>query len=234
MTMSDRQYQFREGDEVYAAEGDKVGKLAGVTDAALIVEKGFFFPTDYHIPFTAVSSYDANDGKIYLSVTKDAALNNRWDDVVDTGAYAGTTGYATQDRTTVTDSIVVPVHEEELTATTRMREAGDVVIDKHVVAEERTLEVPVTEERARVTRRTVDRDATTGEDVFTEERIDVPLRAEEVELQKRTRVAEEIEIDKEQVQRTERVSGTVRKEVVDVDETAGLRDDPGEGSPRSS
>jgi uncharacterized protein (TIGR02271 family) len=225
----DRQYQFHEGDEVFAADGDKVGKLAGVTDSALIVEKGFFFPTDYHIPFSAVSTYDANDGKIYLSVGKDAALNNRWDETVDTGAYAGTTtgysdvettGYATQDRTTVDDSIVVPVHEEELTATKRMREAGEVTIDKHVEAREQTIEVPVTEERVHVTRRTVDRDATTGEDVFTEERIDVPLRAEEVELQKRTRVAEEIEIDKEQVQRTERVSGTVRKEVVDVDDVA--------------
>jgi uncharacterized protein (TIGR02271 family) len=99
-----------------------------------------------------------------------------------------------------------------------MREAGEVHVTKRVEAEEQTLEVPVTEERARVTRRTVDRDVTTGEDLFTEETIDVPLRAEEVELQKRTRVAEEIEIDKEQIQRTERVSGTVRKEVVDIDE----------------
>ena len=59
----------------------------------------------------------------------------------------------------------------------------------------------------------------------------MPLRAEEVELQKRTRVAEEIEIDKEQVQRTEKVSGTVRKERVDVDDVAAdaamRRDDMG-------
>jgi uncharacterized protein (TIGR02271 family) len=233
----DMQYQFREGDEVIAADGEKIGKLAAVTGSELVIEKGFLFPTDYHIPYSVVSSYDEADGKIYLAVSKDDALNSRWDQVATTGAYAGTmdrgtTDSATRDRMDVDDSIVVPVHEEELTATKRMREAGEVSINKRVVAEERTLEVPVTEERVHVTRRTVDRDATTGEDVFTEERIDVPLRAEEVELQKRTRVAEEIEIDKEQVQRTERVGGTVRKEVVDVDDVAaetGRMDDQGTG-----
>lgn len=121
-------------------------------------------------------------------------------------------------RTDSDDHITVPVHEEELRATKTMREAGDVKINKRVVSEEQTMDVPVTEERVHVTRRTVDRDSTTGEDVFQEETIDVPLRAEEVNLETRTRVAEEIDIDKDAVQRTERVTGTVRKEVVDVDE----------------
>ena len=53
---------------------------------------------------------------------------------------------------------------------------------------------------------------------FQEGTIAVPLRGEEVELQTRTRVSEEIEIDKEAVQRTEQVTGTVRREVVDVRE----------------
>ena len=112
----------------------------------------------------------------------------------------------------------MPVHEEELTAVTRQREVGEVDITKQVVAEEQVLEVPVTEERVRVQRRTVDRDAAVDDAAFREGTIEVPLRAEEVELQKRTRVAEEIEVGKEAVQRTEQVAGTVRREVVDIEE----------------
>jgi uncharacterized protein (TIGR02271 family) len=232
MDTSGEQYQFRQGDEVYAAGGEKIGKLSGVSGQYLLIEKGWLFSTEYQIPTSAVQGYNADEGVIYLSVPRDEALTSGWDTIeggdlpltADDGGYdTSMSGGVAAGSTTLADGsdhLTVPLHEEELKATTRMREAGEVQIDKRVVAEEQTLEVPVTEERARVTRRTVDRDVTTGEDVFTEETIDVPLRAEEVELQKRTRVAEEIEIDKEQVQRTERVSGTVRKEVVDIDEGA--------------
>jgi uncharacterized protein (TIGR02271 family) len=87
-----------------------------------------------------------------------------------------------------------------------------------VVEEERTLDVPVTEERVRVTRRTVDRAGTADDGAFTEGTIDVPVRGEQVELEKRVRVAEEVEVGKEAVQRTERVGGTVRREEVRVDD----------------
>src|SRR3712207_7830421 len=53
---------------------------------------------------------------------------------------------------------------------------------------------------------------------FEETVIDVPLRSETVEVQKQARVAEEIIVSKEDVQRTEQVSGTVRREEVYVDE----------------
>jgi len=44
------------------------------------------------------------------------------------------------------------------------------------------------------------------------------VRGEQVELEKRVRVAEEVEVGKEAVQRTERVGGTVRREEVRVDD----------------
>ena len=53
---------------------------------------------------------------------------------------------------------------------------------------------------------------------FTEGTIEVPVRGEEVDVQKRVRVAEEVEIGKEAVQRTETVSGTVRREEVRVED----------------
>ena len=86
------------------------------------------------------------------------------------------------------------------------------------MAEERTLDVPVTEERLVVNRRVVDRDAPADAPAYKEDTIEIPLLSEEVDVQKRNRVVEEIEIGKEKVQRTERVSDTVRREEVRVDD----------------
>ena len=125
------------------------------------------------------------------------------------------------------DRLRVPVREEELTATTREREIGEVRIEKDVVAEQQVLQVPVTEERVRVERHVVDRPASGADaDAFQEGVIEVPIRGEEVELRKQTRVAEEIEVGKEAVQRTEQVAGTVRREEVRIAEEVVPETDP--------
>jgi uncharacterized protein (TIGR02271 family) len=256
------QGNFREGDEVYGADDQKVGKIMAVQPNYIVVEKGFFFPTDYYIPTTAVASYDK--GKIYLNVTKDAALNQGWDTEPSADTYATTGGYTadmgstsvstadlaastdmgadadvrrsdagwnagTETTTTETtrlegtDTIRVPVHEEELTATKRPRQIGEVGIEKDVVEEQRTIEVPVTEERVRVQRRAVDRPADASDTTaFQEGTIAVPIQGEEVQLQKTTRVAEEVEVGKEAVQRTEQATGTVRREEVRVRENTNV------------
>src|SRR5215211_3146334 len=220
------QWVIPEGTEVVAADGDKVGKVIAAQGDYLVVEKGFFFPTDYYIPRSAVASYDGD--KAYLAVTKDQALNQAWGVAPD--SYATDQASAAEDRAIGTapavgtarvetdETVRVPVHEEELTATTRPVERGRVTIDKDVVAEERTLEVPVTEERVVVTRRAVDRDAGADAGAFEQGTIEVPLRGEEVDAQKHDRVVEEIEVGKERVQRTERVADTVRREEVRVDD----------------
>jgi uncharacterized protein (TIGR02271 family) len=198
-----------------------------------VVEKGLFFPTDYYIPMSAVASSD--HAQVYLNVSKDAALGRGWDTRpvdLETATVGTTTATADTlietDRQTATarvaetdDEIRIPVMEEELTASVRQQEAGAVRIEKDVVAEERTLEVPVTEERVRVERRVVDRPATAADaDAFEEMVIDVPLRSETVDVQKQARVAEEVVVGKEAVQRTERISDTVCREEVCVDEDA--------------
>ncbi len=120
------------------------------------------------------------------------------------------------------DELVIPLREEELTASVRETEAGAARIQKRVVAEDRVLEVPVTEEQIRVERRVVDRAADATEtDAFEEIVIEVPLTTEQVELHKQARVAEEVVVSKQAVQHTEQVRGTVRREEVDVIDDAG-------------
>ncbi|MEZ4564504.1 MAG: PRC and DUF2382 domain-containing protein [Thermomicrobiales bacterium] len=221
------------GDDVYGSDGDKVGTVASVQPTYLVVEKGFFFPTDYYIPFSAITR--TGDGRVTLNVSRDTALHSGWEtvplpaaSVADTdvvteivggspGWQAGAAGRAEGYVATSEDEIVIPVREEELTATVRETAAGAVRIEKHVIAEDRVLDVPVTDERVRVERRVVDRavDATdTG--AFEEIVIEVPLTAEQVELHKQARVAEEVVVHKDAVKHTEHVRGTVRHEEVDV------------------
>jgi uncharacterized protein (TIGR02271 family) len=217
-----QQWNIREGAEVFGADGDKVGKVIGATQRYIVVEKGFFFPADYYIPMSAISNTDGD--KIYLSFTKDEALDQGWDtQPLDySHAYAaGTTaaGYVTgETATTDEERLRVPVHEEELTASKRPVDRGQVEVSKDVVTEEQTLEVPVTEERVTVDRRVVDREATPDDIAFEEGTISVPVRGEEVDVEKRTRVTEEVEIGKEAVQATEQVGGKVRKERVRVED----------------
>jgi uncharacterized protein (TIGR02271 family) len=223
------------GAEVFGTDGDKVGTVSAVYPGYIIVEKGFFFPTDYYIPVNAIASYDAD--RVYLTVSKDAALGRDWDirpvdlETATVGTTATTDILTEPDRLAAArvetdEEIRIPVMEEELTATVRGQEAGAVRIEKDVVAEQRTLDVPVTEERVRVERRVVDRPVTAADvDAFEETVIDVPLRSETVDVQKQARVAEEVVVSKEATQRTERVTDTVRKEEVFVDEDGIIVDD---------
>jgi len=261
MSWSGNTAQVQVGSDVYGSDGDKVGTVAEVQPTYLVVEKGFFFPTDYYIPMSAITQ--VQDGQIVLNVSKDTALHSGWETIPETTSTTMTdtsmTGTSMPDAsmTAVTgtdlisgtavdaaawqtdttidqrgmrdqpqiagyeatneDELVIPLREEELTASVRDVEAGAARIQKRVVAEDRVLEVPVTEEQIRVERRVVDRAVNAGDaDAFQETVIDVPLTQEEVELRKQTRVGEEVVVTKEAVQHTEQVRGTVRREEVDV------------------
>src|SRR5690242_8149576 len=71
--------QIQVGDDVFGSDGEKVGTVAEVQRDYLVVEKGFFFPTDYYIPLSAVMT--VGSGEIYLTVSKDDALQSGWETV---------------------------------------------------------------------------------------------------------------------------------------------------------
>jgi uncharacterized protein (TIGR02271 family) len=240
-----------QGTDVFGSEGAKVGSVSAVEGDYVVVSKGFFFPTDYYIPSSAINTVEA-DG-IYLNVTKDEALNQGWDTVP---AVTSTTSYDRDQSTVGTDTLAgtysteggsapfthdadtghieesdridLTLAEEELTATKRSVERGAVQVDKVVTEEQRTLDVPVTEEHVTVSRRIVDREVAPGETTFENGTIEVPLYGEEVDVEKRSRVVEEVEIAKEATTETERVTGTVRREEARItDETGAIVDGDG-------
>jgi len=82
--MSYASNQVQVGDDVYGSDGDKIGSVAEVQSGYIVVEKGFFFPTDYYIPVSAISQ--VGNGQIVLNVSKDAALHSGWDTIPDATA----------------------------------------------------------------------------------------------------------------------------------------------------
>jgi hypothetical protein len=76
MSWSIQADEMLKGAEVYGSDGDKVGNVAAVYPAYIVVEKGYLFPTDYSIPRSAIGSVDCD--RIYLTSTKDAASRSGW------------------------------------------------------------------------------------------------------------------------------------------------------------
>lgn len=116
----------------------------------------------------------------------------------------------------------VQLREEELAARKQAVEAGRVSLGTEVVEEQRTLEVPVTHEEVTIERHAVDRRPSDEPISASSEALSVPLHEEQVAVDKQAVVYEEVNLDKRAVQETERVSETVRKEVVDVDATGDV------------
>ena len=97
-------------------------------------------------------------------------------------------------------------------------ERGAVRIEKELVTEERTITVPVTEERVRMTRVDANDPNAVDADAFEAGVIEMPIRGQEVDGETTARKAGEVVIEKEAVTRFEEVGGTVRREEVRVED----------------
>ena len=116
------------------------------------------------------------------------------------------------------DEIRVQRREEELRAGVREREAGEVGVRKTVRTERERIAVPKKREEVSVDRVPVN-DGTPGE--IGEDEVSVPVVEEEVVVDKRAVVKEEIRVRKDVVEDEEIVEGEVRKEEIDIDDSSG-------------
>jgi hypothetical protein len=71
--------RFSAGDEVFSADGEKVGIVAAVHPGYLLVEQGMLFVSEYHIPLSAIDRYEDDSGRVTLNVTRDEALASGWE-----------------------------------------------------------------------------------------------------------------------------------------------------------
>lgn len=170
-------------------------------------------------------SSEVQNGKILLYVDREYGANY--------GSYNDSTTQTSginsfdQARVDGSDEEHIELHEERLNVDKTRVQTGEVNVNKHVVEEEQTVEVPVEREEVYVERRAVDRetgldstDDFTTTDAYQEDgTIHIPVSEEQVEVTKKDVVTEEIVIGKRKVQDTETVSENVRHEEVDIDDT---------------
>ena len=120
------------------------------------------------------------------------------------------------------DELRVQRSEEELRAGTREREAGSVNVRKRVRNYRESTEVPARREEVSVERVPVEGEATEAQ--IGEDEVSVPVVEDEVVVQKKPVVKEEIRVRKDVVHEQQIVEEDVRREEVEiVDDTRGRR-----------
>jgi uncharacterized protein (TIGR02271 family) len=213
-----------EGMTVHSSDGEKLGKVVQCADDFFLVEKGFFFPKDYVARYEYVERVDGDD--IHLSLAASAlresgaeaeTSTSRTTEATSLGASSGLSASGTREDTTI------PLHEEELTAEKRERQAGEVKVRKDVVTEHKTITVPVTREEVHVERVPASGRAEVSGDAFKEGKsISVPVREEEVDIRKRPVVREEVRISKTRRQEEQRADADVRREEARIEGTGEI------------
>ena len=120
------------------------------------------------------------------------------------------------------DELRVQRSEEELRAGTREREAGGMHVRKRVRTEREQISVPKRREEVHVDRVPVEgREASEAE--IGEDEVFMPVTEEEVVVEKRPEVKEEIRVRKDAVQDEELVEEDVRREEVDIEDQTEQR-----------
>jgi uncharacterized protein (TIGR02271 family) len=114
------------------------------------------------------------------------------------------------------DELRVQRSEEELRAGTREREAGAMKVRKRVRTDREQIEVPTKHEEVSVERVPMSGEATEAQ--IGEDEVSVPVVEDEVVVQKKPVVKEEIRVRKDVVEDTEVVEEDVRREEVEVED----------------
>ena len=122
-------------------------------------------------------------------------------------------------RGTTEDEKTIRLREEQLNIDKERVQAGEVVIDKEVKEQQKTINVPVEHEEVSIERRPV-----TGKESGLEagaikdgETVRIPVVEEKLEVTKKPVVTDEIVIKKQVVQDTEQVQDTLKKEDIQLD-----------------
>jgi uncharacterized protein (TIGR02271 family) len=113
-----------------------------------------------------------------------------------------------------TESVIA--RDEQLNVGTEVRETGQVRLRKHTYTDTETVQVPVTREEVVVERESIDPNSAEAQRASGDEEVVVTTR-EEVPVVDKTATAEKVTVDKNTVQDTQRVSGTVQREDIEVE-----------------
>jgi uncharacterized protein (TIGR02271 family) len=229
-TFTDERIEQMHGLDVYDREGDKIGSVEEVfvdqqtgQPEWIGLGTGFFGTKRVLVP---VQSADVRDDGVFVPYDKDLVKDTPDIDSDHVSQETEQRLYAhyelrDSDRRedlagVMKDQAAMTRSEEELRVGKREEEAGRLRLHKWVETEEVEVPVEVRREKARVTREPVDETASDTD--IGDDSLEVTLREERPVVEKETVAKERIGIEKDVETDTERVSGEIRKERVEVDE----------------
>ncbi len=76
--------EIQQGTDVLCTDGKKIGEVVDVIGNHLVVERGFFVPSDIYVPREAISGHD--DAGLYLNLTKRQVESQDWSEEPDEDA----------------------------------------------------------------------------------------------------------------------------------------------------
>ena len=237
------------GKAAYGANEEKIGKIEGalveeatgrirylIVDAggwfsskevlvpaglARIVGDDVFFDTLTKAQVEAMEEYDHD----YQYSYREQAERDRQAFIADT--------VPAEERVEVKDNFydapnTLELLEERLTVNKDRVVAGLVSVGKHVVSENRAVDVELEEEHAHIERTEVNRptDRRIGDDVG-QDSVQVELEAERANVSKETYVTEEVNVGKATERHTETINETIQREELDVDRDGNVVDREG-------
>jgi uncharacterized protein (TIGR02271 family) len=223
-------------DEIYLDSQSNEPEWA-LVNTGLFGTKSTFVPigdasregNDLHVPVAKAHVKDAPsiDADGQLSQQEESELYRHYGLDYSTGGDVDGRGDGDErrdaDATALGDEDAMTRSEEELRVGTTQRESGRVRLRKYVETEEVEQTVPVQREEVRVEREPITDDnrdaALSGRDISEDEH-EVVLHEEEVVAEKQTVPKERIRVETDQVTEERQVSDTLRKEQIDVDDSA--------------
>lgn len=237
------------GKTAYGANEDKIGKIEGalVEDTTgriryLIVDAGGWF-TSKEVLVPAGLARIVGDDVFFDSLTKSQV--EAMEEYDHDYQYSYKEQYEKDRQAFVADTLpaeervdleeahyqapnTLELLEERLTVNKDRIVAGLVKVGKHVVTEDRNIDVELEEEHAHIERTNVNRptDRRIGDDAGNNS-IEVELEAERARVGKETYVTEEVNVGKTVERHTETINETIQREELDVDREGNIVDREG-------
>jgi uncharacterized protein (TIGR02271 family) len=231
----------KRGQDVYDRDGDKIGTIEEIyLDAQTgepewaLVNTGMFGTKSSFVPLQQADEdgetlrvpYEKSQVKDAPSMDPDGELSPEEESALYAHYgldYGGAPPIGEDTSGPVTDNAMTR-SEEELRVGTREQEAGRVRLKKYVVEDEVVETVPVKREEVRIEREPVtdaNAGAATDGPAISEEEHEVVLHEERAVVDKQAVPKERVRLDKDTHVEEEQVSGTVRKEQIDIDDENG-------------
>ncbi|GAA1880030.1 PRC and DUF2382 domain-containing protein [Pseudonocardia ailaonensis] len=228
------------GRQAFDARGEKIGKIGQVyvddrngAPTWATVHTGLFGTKESFVPLDGA---DVKGGDVALSVEKaqvkdaphmgDTAEHLDASDEQELRRHYGANGHTGHDGRSADTSAgtgrrgaddAMTRSEERLRVGTETEEAGRVRLRKYVVTEQQTVTVPVTHEEVTLEREPIE-NGRSGSATIGEAEHEVTLHAEKPVVGTTTEAVERVRLNTETVTEDRTVSGTVRKEKVEIDD----------------